>query len=65
VDLEMKLAYQEQTITSLNEVIVDQGKEIEGLKASLKMLHRQVTQWMEDHSNASGSGVPHEKPPHY
>lgn len=62
VDLEIKLAHQEDMVDSLNQVVYQQSKRIDQLEDLLHKLAAHVR------ANASGSGIggaAHEKPPHY
>ena len=56
--LEMRVAYQDQVIEDLNQAIIDQWKQIDGLKRQLAEILDRV-QEVED-----GSAAP-ERPPHY
>jgi SlyX protein len=57
--LEMRVAYQDQTIEDLNQTIIDQWKQIESLKRQLAELLDRV-QEVED-----GPAAPERPPPHY
>ncbi|WP_201829364.1 SlyX family protein [Microvirga zambiensis] len=59
--LEMRVAYQDQTIEDLNQTIIAQWKQIDALKRQLNELLDRV-QEVED--NAGGS-APDRPPPHY
>lgn len=63
IEIETKLAFQEQTIEQLNEVIIQQQKLIETLQRQIKTLNHKVEQeshhWGKEYSPAD------EKPPHY
>ena len=58
--LEMRVAYQDQTIEDLNQTVVDQWKQIESLRRQLAELLDRV-QDVEDGSPAA----PERPPPHY
>ena len=61
-DLESTIAFQEQTISELNEVIIEQQKRIEELERFTKLLNTQVERAI----SMIDSGPPaNEKPPHY
>lgn len=57
--LEMRAAYQDQVIEDLNRAIIDQWKQIDGLKRQLAELLDRV-QDVED-----GPTAPERPPPHY
>lgn len=61
--VESKLAFQEDLIESLNEVVARQDREILALKQRLSELAAKI----EDLAAASpgGAGLDHEPPPHY
>ena len=58
--LEMRVAYQDQVIEDLNQAIIDQWKQIDGLKRQLAEILDRV-QDVEDGSTAA----PERPPPHY
>lgn len=62
-EVETKLAFQEDTIQALNEVVCRQQKQIEQLEAGLKILAGRFRQLSEDRQ--AGGPSAHEKPPHY
>ena len=63
VDLEMKLAFLERTVEVLNEVILEQGAQLQNQRVRLEQLEAHTK------GNASGGGEelrPHDDPPpHY
>lgn len=60
--LEMKLAFAEETIATLDSVVTDQVKEIALLAARLEKLEKRVTDFIED----AGDGMDDsQRPPHY
>ncbi len=61
-NLEISFAYQEDTVKSLNGVIIDQGKKIEELEKLIKKLTRKIEDLIEI---AGEDSMPHERPPHY
>ncbi|MGH8807581.1 MAG: SlyX family protein [Noviherbaspirillum sp.] len=62
VDIEIRIARQEDTLDALNELVYRQQKKIEELEALCLALARRV----KDMRDASNEGAPaHEKPPHY
>lgn len=59
--LEIRAAYQEQAIETLNDTITAQWKEIDSLKRQVA----QLTERLED-AESKGAGTPaNERPPHY
>ena len=62
IDLESKLAFQDETINDLNEVITDQQQQLDQLREELRLLNLRIA------SVAENSAVSDEKeppPPHY
>ncbi len=63
IDIETKLAYQEQTIKELSDVIYNQQKEIDQLKKTYENLAKEG---QELKRSIQGVTAPaNEKPPHY
>ncbi|MBP1150080.1 MULTISPECIES: SlyX family protein [Methylocaldum] len=62
VDLETKLAYQEDTIQALNNVVCEQQKQIDQLEATCKLLIDRIGQLA---AAAELGKIVDEKPPHY
>lgn len=60
--LEMRLAYQDQTIEDLNRTVTAQWTEIEALTREVRRLGERLQQ-AEDRSGAAGAPEP--PPPHY
>lgn len=58
--LEVRIAYQDQTIEALNSTITDQWKRIDDLSRQIVRLSDRLEQ-----AEASGETAPSEKPPHY
>lgn len=62
IELQTQLAFQEQTIAELNEVLTSQQQQIDLLRLELKLLKEQLG-LLEDRVD---SGPPqNERPPHY
>lgn len=62
VELETKLAFQEDTIQALNDAICQQQKQIDHLEATCKLLVDRIKAL----ATATDAAVPtDEKPPHY
>ncbi len=64
VDLEMRVAFQEDTINQLNEVIVEMRDQIDGLLQSQRRLLDQVRELRAQPADASADPAA-EVPPHY
>jgi SlyX protein len=60
--LETKLAYQEDTIQALNNVVCEQQKQIDQLEATCKLLIDRIGQLA---AAAELGKIVDEKPPHY
>ncbi len=59
--LESKLAFQEQTIETLNEVVIEQQEQIKKLEQEMKRLREETEAFLD-----SGNTLPlQERPPHY
>ncbi len=63
IDIQTKMAFQEETIDQLNDVIIQQQKAIDKLQRQLLQLDKKVReesqQWQHD------GAAQDEKPPHY
>jgi len=64
VELQTRLAFQEQTILELSDVLARQQREIATLTAKLDIVQRQVREAMETESQAPAPGD-EPPPPHY
>lgn len=60
--LEMKLAYAEETIATLDQIVTEQAKEIALLTARLEKLEKRVTNLADEEQ---GSLKGDQRPPHY
>lgn len=61
MELEIKLSYMEDFMNQIQEVAVEQSKEIDKLKKENKVMANQIKEMIE---NAEGD-IPNRKPPHY
>ncbi len=64
VELQSQVAFQEDMMTSLNEALTDQQKEVLLLRRQVELLKQRL----EEQSSSSDSAPPpagHERPPHY
>ena len=62
IDLETKIAYQENTIQELNDAVCEQRQQVDQLAATCKYLVDRIKS-VEDMAGDASSQV--EKPPHY
>ena len=62
IDIEIKLARQEDLVETLNQIVYRQQKEIARLEGLCSALARHMK---EGQSNAGETGPAHEPPPHY
>ncbi|MES2017016.1 MAG: SlyX family protein [Pseudomonadota bacterium] len=60
VDIEIKLAHQEDLVESLNQVVYQQGRRIDQLEAMVNKLAEHIRNNAQSSPNAG-----HEPPPHY
>ncbi|MBN4059032.1 SlyX family protein [Endomicrobium sp. AH-315-J14] len=58
-ELEIKLTHQEDLLETLNQVVIEQAKQIESLKRSIEHLEHQGS------GDDNQAGPADEKPPHY
>ncbi len=62
IDIETKMAHQEQLLTELNEVLTDQQAQISRLEALSQSLTDRLNSLVD---NAGGGQLTDERPPHY
>lgn len=62
IDLQTKLAFQDETINELNEVITDQQNQLDKLREDIRLLGLRISSIAES-SNVSDEKEP--PPPHY
>lgn len=62
IDIEIKLARQEDLVDTLNRMVYEQQKKIDQLDALCTALARQLK---EARDSAAEGGLAHERPPHY
>jgi SlyX protein len=60
VDIEIKLAHQEDTVEQLNQVVYEQSRRIDQLEAMVSQLAEHIRNNAQSGPNPGG-----EKPPHY
>ena len=61
INLEMKMAYLEDFFNQIQEVAVEQAKDIEKLKSENKKMKEKI----KDLSDLAEGDIPNRKPPHY
>lgn len=64
IDVQTRVAYQEDTLAQLNEVITRQDAEIIQLKQQLRLLAQRIDEIQRDPAQA-GDEITNERPPHY
>jgi SlyX protein len=64
VDLESKFAFLEQTVDDLNDVVLEQGREIERLRRQVAELESRVATKPEEGAESEADPL-EERPPHY
>lgn len=62
VELQMKISFQDGLMEELNQVIIDQQKQISRIELALETMKVQVNTIQ---SGSQESGTQHELPPHY
>ena len=62
IDLETRLAFQEETINELNEVITDQQHQLDQLREEINLLNLRVVSLAETNVDSNEKEPP---PPHY
>jgi len=62
VDLETRLAYQDQLVETLNKLVYEQDKRVQKLEEICKRLTRQYNEMAENSTGAENDDQP---PPHY
>lgn len=67
-DLESRLAFQEETLSQLGEVVASQDQRIVRLEQQLQALaghYRSLRDAVDEAKGLAGGAVPDERPPHY
>jgi len=65
IELEIKMAYQEDLIQSLNTVVAEQQMQLSKLQETCKLLHDKLKSLASADQQTSYNGFIDEKPPHY
>jgi SlyX protein len=63
VDLQMKMSFQDNLLEELNQVIIDQQKQISRIELMLETMKLQMNTMQT--GSQQESGLQHELPPHY
>ena len=61
IDIEIKLAHQEDLVEALNQRVYEQQQQID----KLQLLCTTLAQRLREQPQGGGAGMPHERPPHY
>lgn len=64
IDIEIKLTRQEDLLDSLNQLVYQQQKELDQLRALCAGMGRQILE-LQARNEGIANSLPHEKPPHY
>lgn len=64
-DLQTRLAFQDQTVNELNDVVASQQQQIDRLQLQLKSLSDRLNGLEESVDKSTGIKPADEKPPHY
>lgn len=62
IELESKLAFQDETINELNDVITDQQQQLDQLREEVRLVAVRITSFAQSNSSAEEKEPP---PPHY
>ena len=65
IELESRLAFQELSISELNEIITQQQLQMDKLYATVHMLDRKIQELAESSPGGGESSSQDERPPHY
>lgn len=65
IDVQTRVAYQEDTLAQLNDVITKQDAEIVQLKQQMRLLVQRLDELVRDPAQGSETEITHERPPHY
>ncbi|HSX50329.1 MAG TPA: SlyX family protein [Cellvibrio sp.] len=65
IDVQTRVAYQEDTLAQLNDVITKQDAEIVQLKQQMRLLAQRLDELARNPLQAEDGDVANERPPHY
>lgn len=65
IDVQTRVAYQEDTLAQLNDVITKQDAEIVQLKQQVRLLAQRLDELARDPAQAGEVEITNDRPPHY
>lgn len=65
IDVQTRVAYQEDTLAQLNDVITKQDAEIVQLKQQMRLLAQRLDELARDPAQGGETDIPNDRPPHY
>jgi SlyX protein len=65
IDVQTRVAYQEDTLAQLNEVITKQDAEIVQLKQQMRLLAQRLDELARDPAQGDDTEITNDRPPHY
>lgn len=65
IDVQTRVAYQEDTLAQLNDVITKQDAEIVQLKQQVRLLAQRLDELARDPAQAGEADITNDRPPHY
>lgn len=65
IDVQTRVAYQEDTLAQLNDVITKQDAEIVQLKQQMRLLAQRLDELARDPAQAAETDITNDRPPHY
>jgi len=65
IDVQTRVAYQEDTLTQLNNVITKQDAEIVQLKQQMRLLAQRLDELARDPAQGDETEIINDRPPHY
>lgn len=65
IDVQTRVAYQEDTLARLNDVITKQDAEIVQLKQQMRLLAQRLDELARDPAQAGDADITNDRPPHY
>ena len=65
IDVQTRVAYQEDTLAQLNDVITKQDAEITHLKQQMRLLAQRLDELMRDPAQGNDTEIVNDRPPHY
>ncbi|MCE3252410.1 MAG: homocysteine methyltransferase [Cellvibrio sp.] len=65
IEVQTRVAYQEDTLAQLNEVITKQDAELVQLKQQMRLLAQRLDELMRDPAQGGDAEIISDRPPHY